>query len=112
MYQLEARNMVRTGKMVYLCLLNLQYGEEEAPTEQDIEYRMQELRESIANNLRAGDCFCRYSTTQFILLLPASTYDVGNLVMKRINSDYKSRGNCQDAIIEWELVPVEPVTVK
>ena len=112
MYQLEARNMVRTGKMVYLCLLNLQPEEQDVVDEEEIENKMLELKESISNSLRMGDCFCRYSTTQYMILLPTATYDIGSMVIQRILTHYKGKINEAQVSVEWELVPVEPILAK
>ncbi len=110
-YQLEARNMVRTGKMVYLCLLNLNFSTE-LPKEYSLEKQMEGLKNSISNSLRIGDCFCRYSTSQFMVILPAANYDIGTIVMERIVNDFYL--NHEDVVVSvtYELVPVEPATTK
>lgn len=111
-YQLEARNMVRTGKMVYLCLLTLERKEKEFALEVDLEGPMQALKQSIMNNLRIGDCFCRYSTTQYMIILPAASYDIGKMVMNRILQKFEDTNQYENIEVKYELVPVEPASVK
>ncbi len=109
-YQLEARNMVRSGKMVYLCLLNLNHNSKEVPKDYSLETQMEGLKDSITNSLRIGDCFCRYSTSQFMIILPAANYDIGTIVMERILNDFYLNHEGVAVSITYELVPVEPAT--
>lgn len=111
-YQLEARNMVRTGKMVYLCLITLEKRDIEFAMEGDLEDPMLGLKQSILTSLRIGDCFCRYSTTQFMIILPAASYDIGKMVMNRILQRFEDTYQYENITIRYELVPVEPATVK
>ncbi len=111
-YQLEARSMVRTGKMVYLCLLNMNNKEKDFINEQDMEGQMRALKESITNSLRIGDCFCRYSPSQFMIILPTATYDMGKMVIERILDNFEKEFKYEDITISYELVPVEPATRK
>ena len=111
-YQLEARSMVRTGKMVYLCLLNMNNKEKEYVLEKDLEGQMKALQKTISENLRIGDCFCRYSNSQFMIILPSSTYEIGKMVLDRILDHFQREFNYDDITIAYEIVPVEPVTTK
>ncbi len=107
-YQLEARNMVRTGKMVYLCLVNIdiEYGNVE-----ELDEQMNILKGAIINSLRIGDCFCRYSTSQYMILLPTATFDIGKMIMERINGKFQDN-NYKGISTTYELVPVKPAKTK
>ena len=39
-------------------------------------------------NLRRGDTISRYSAMQYVVLLPAVTYETGKMVMERIKSTF------------------------
>ena len=107
-YQLEARNMVRTGKMVYLCLLNISI---ECGNVEILEEQMNLLKEAIINSLRIGDCFCRYSTSQYMILLPTANFDIGKTIMERINGKFLNN-NDEGVSTSYELVPVKPAKIK
>jgi tetratricopeptide (TPR) repeat protein len=107
-YRLETRVMQRTGDSIFLCLLtvgNLK-GELLKPAVQT--RAMDELGESICNSLRREDIFCRYSVSQYLLLLPTATYENGELVLKRIIQNFKKEYSRKDLSITYSLQSIIP----
>ncbi len=107
-YQLETRAIQRTGDSIFLCLLTISNlkGELLKPAVQT--RAMDELGESIRKSLRRGDIFCRYSVSQYLLLLPTATYENGELVLKRIIQNFKKEYSRKDLSITYSLQSIIP----
>lgn len=107
-YQLEMRAVERTGDSIFLCLLtigNLK-GELLKPAVQT--RAMDELEKSIRSSLRRGDAFCRYSVSQYLILLPTATYENGEMVLKRIIQTFKKEYSRKDLSITYSLQSIVP----
>lgn len=105
-YQLEARNMIRTGKIVYLCVLDI--NNKVYVNEPKLLEYMQKLFLTIKKNLRIGDSFCKVSEFQFAILLPCIGYDIATKVMERILHQFYNEGE-SEVELSFNLVPVDPV---
>jgi DNA-binding SARP family transcriptional activator len=109
-YQLETRAIERTGDSIFLCLITISNlkGELLKPTVQT--RAMDELSESIRCSLRRGDVYSRYSVSQYLMLLPTSTYENGEMVLKRIIHNFKKAYSRKDLSITYSLqsIMVEP----
>lgn len=91
-YSLQARQAKRFGISVYCGLItvkplvNLPKGSEIYLNL--IDRAMKSLQHILSISLRSGDVISRFSTTQFIILLPTCNYDTGIMVMNRINENF------------------------
>ena len=83
-YRLEVRAASRTGESVYLCLMKLATQNGGIPTTKMLNSYMDKLRDCIGKSLRSGDILAQYSVSQFILLLPLTTYENGEKAIKRV----------------------------
>jgi len=83
-YRIEVRISARTGESVYLALLTLVSEDGGVPKVKQLNKYMDRLRDSINKTLRSGDIFAQYSVCQFILLLPLTTYENGEMIMDRV----------------------------
>lgn len=83
-YLLESRALARTGDSLYLCLITVTGANSGVLRPALLTRVMKELLESIHSSLRRGDVCSRYSTNQYILLLPSATYENGEKVLQRI----------------------------
>ncbi|MCL1982087.1 MAG: SARP family transcriptional regulator [Clostridiales bacterium] len=83
-YRLEIRTKPRTGESVYLSLVTLTTTKGEVPSVKMLNSFMDKLNECIKKTLRKGDIFAQYSVSQYILLLPFTTYENGEMVMTKI----------------------------
>ena len=108
-YQIEARSMIRSGKMVYLCLLRLSDDDGNLLLIQDLELIMPKLLEVSKKCLRMGDIISRFGISQYVILLPNVNYDTGNIVMQRIKDTFYKKINNNKIHLRFELSPVEPV---
>ena len=83
-YSLELRAQPRTGETVYLSLLTLINKDGERPSVKMLNSFMDKLHECIKKTLRENDVFAQYSVSQFILLLPLTTFENGEMAIKRV----------------------------
>lgn len=89
-YRLEIRRAARSGLSVYIGLFTVYTDTGEIPELPLLNVVMDQLLEAIKSSLRKGDVVSRYSGMQYVVMLPALTYEDGELVMNRIvNNFYK-----------------------
>ncbi|WP_022761343.1 bacterial transcriptional activator domain-containing protein [Butyrivibrio sp. AD3002] len=89
-YQILSRNMERHGLTVFLLLLTIaDYEGKEIRQEEKAERRMESLRVAINETLRHGDAFCRYSRTQYLVLLTGTGVEECMLVHRRLQDRLK-----------------------
>ena len=69
---------------------------------------MEHLYTSIMASLRCSDVFTRYSISQYLILLPTVTIEKGEMVLKRIISNFRKLYNRKDITVEIRLQPVLP----
>lgn len=110
-YQIEARSMIRSGRMVYLCLLRLNDNNGNLLLIEELEKIMPKLLEVSKNCLRMGDIISRFGISQYVLLLPNVNYDSGSVVMQRIKESFYKECNHQNIHLRYELSPIEPADV-
>ena len=92
-YRLEARKISRLGEAEHILLLSLNSKDDEsgAVSQADhfrIKNAMPHLEETLKKSLRIGDVAAQYSDSQYVILLPACTYENGMLVANRIVSKF------------------------
>ena len=69
---------------------------------------MEVLRASIQRSLRSGDVFTRYSTTQYLILLPTASYENAELVLKRITGVFQKTMAGVSTSTQCGVMPVQP----
>lgn len=108
LYQLERRAIERTGDSIYLCLMTLCNLEGEPPKMNILNKAMEHLNTAIRTSLRCSDVYTRYSISQFIVLLPTVTEEKGEMVLKRIISNFHRLYSRRDLSIDYKLQPMLP----
>lgn len=107
-YQLESRAIERTGDSIYLCLITISDMKGSLLKPHILKRAMDELSEAICNSLRRGDVFTRYSISQYMILLPTSTYENGAAVIGRIIQNFRKGYTRKDLLINYSLQGVLP----
>lgn len=89
-YRLQARLAGRLGIAIHVGLLNVfpVRGLTDEQAKKVIAKSMKNMEETISASLRVGDIFSRYSSCQFVCLLPTCTKEDADHVMQRILSKY------------------------
>ena len=85
-----SRNMERSGQSVYMMLLNIvDYEGKRITNVAKLETRAKLLQEAITLTLRQGDTFCKYSASQFLLLLVGTNKESCKTVYRRLLNKFK-----------------------
>ena len=83
-YRLEARRALRSGACVHLCLITVSLPDGGVPPLKVLSATMDQLQEVLVRNLRRGDVVSKFSGAQFVILLPAATFEDSSMVMDRV----------------------------
>lgn len=110
-YLLESRAIARTGDSIYLCLFTITELDGEKLKASLLSKVMDEFQGSIIQSLRNGDVFSRFSINQYILLLPASSFEDGKKVLKRIVVNYNKEHARKNVKITYNLQAIAPLTL-
>ena len=76
--------MARSGESVYLCLLSIERPDGGKMKADVLGRAAERMKMVIQSSLRASDIFSRYSVSQYVVLIPAATYENCEAVMARI----------------------------
>ena len=68
---------------------------------------MDQLLEAIKNSLRKGDVVSRYSGMQYVVMLPALTYEDGEMVMNRITNNFYKQIRRKPVKLHYRLQQLE-----
>ncbi len=106
-YRFVARQGRRSGEPMYIMLCTLTDNKNETPEVKELSNAMDWLRTCIDRTLRKGDAFARYSSSQYVLLLPSVNYDNGRKIANRVKNAYKKSRVSSRVIVHYKLYPVE-----
>lgn len=108
MYRLLARSCARSGQVAQLTMIAVLDRDGSPLPSQRLSPVMEVLRMSIQQSLRSGDVFTRYSTTQYLILLPSASYENAELVLKRITGAFEKTMLGLSASTRCSVMPVQP----
>lgn len=83
-YRLEARVAKHTGSSIFLCLTTVTSTNGHTPELELLNQSMYKLKETFLESLRSSDVFARYSLSQYILMLPSDSYELAEIILKRV----------------------------
>lgn len=107
-YQLQARSMQRTGYPVYVALITLTDRDGEVPNETILNQVMPQLKDCIVNSLRRGDAVSMYSPAQYVIILPLTTIEGGQVVMRRITTRFAQSHRKANLSVHTRLHAIDP----
>lgn len=107
-YQLESRAIERTGDSIYLCVLTLGDINGTLLQQPFLNKGMDALGDAIRSSLRRGDTYSRFSVSQYMILLPTSTYENGELVLKRIIQNFHKLYTRKNMTVNYSLQAIIP----
>ncbi|HWR18895.1 MAG TPA: BTAD domain-containing putative transcriptional regulator [Clostridia bacterium] len=108
-YRLEVRAAERTGNTLYLCLITANGKTGAPPSVRTLNHAVSKLRTCIKDSLRRGDAYARYSVSQFILMLPGTTYETGSMVVERILKRFYRENPRTAVVLTYSLQSFEVV---
>jgi len=106
LYRLEIRAAERSGQPFFICLMTLEHVHRSAPQREILLKAAESLKAILLSSLRKGDVVTRFSATQFIMMLPATTFKNGELVLERIRSRFNKAKRNPDILLKATLEPV------
>lgn len=109
LYRIEARAAARSGLSVFLCLITLQSTAKKDSVSHQSK-AMNRMSKTIANTLRSGDVFARYSINQFIIMLPSTSYENCIMIGERILKKYDEEKPKLSVSVSYTLKHMEPST--
>ena len=111
-YHILSRNMERHGLTVFLLLLTIaDYEGKEIRQEEKAERRMESLRDAINDTLRHGDAFCRFSRTQYLVLLTGTGVEECMLVHRRLQDKLKDLAGPR-ATLNYRIISYADMTAE
>lgn len=108
-YRLEARSAARNGSSVYVALLSLTDRKAKHIPVKKLDLEMTRILEVILNSLRKGDVVSRYSSAQYVIMLPMNQQKNGDLVMDRILSSFYRKYPKSSAVLQYKIQPLIPI---
>lgn len=110
LYQLELRRMKRQKKEVYLILFTLLDKSKDFLDLEQRDLEMEILGKEIQENLRQGDVFTQYSSSQYLVMVPDTDAYGAEIIAERIRTAYF--GNHQgrtDHLMLHKSYPLHPI---
>lgn len=89
-YQLEMRRALRSGGCLHVTLLTVSGRNGKPLPAHTNNTVMETVQQVIIQNLRQSDVVARYSSCQFIIMLPNANEEDSNMVMNRIINAYQA----------------------
>lgn len=106
LFRLEARTAERAGQSVFICLMTIAGSQTMMPTKEVLLSAMERLKEVVMKSLRKGDVFSRFSTAQYVLMLPTTSYENGEMVLNRILDNFKKAYKNPNIKVKVTLEPI------
>lgn len=107
LYNLEARRSERNGQSIYLGMITLSAKNDDPVL---LNSKMGCLQDTLLNSLRLGDVVSRWNESQYLILLPEITLENAEMVMRRINFNFKRFANNEQLQLNTSVKPVRPGT--
>ena len=107
-YQIEQRCIERTGDSIFLCLLTLSDLNGNPLERQFLNRGMAAMADAIGTSLRRGDVYSRYSVSQYVILLPTTTYENCEEIIKRIIQTFHAAYTRKDLRVTYSVQSIVP----
>ena len=108
-YRQKAREGSRTGQVVHLAMITMVGTKKKEMDQKQLNHLVSKLRGTIQLSLRSGDIFTRFSVTQFLLMLPSANYENTEMILERINRNFRSSCPKSGIILQSHILPLEPI---
>jgi len=83
-YRLEARRLIRNGVSVHIALITVTLPNTGAAPLDLLNTTMDQLLDILVDKLRRGDVISRYSSAQYVIMLPTANFENSTMVLDRI----------------------------
>jgi DNA-binding SARP family transcriptional activator len=108
MYRQEARAAARTARSIYICLLTVEDADGKEMEIKALNKAMDGLYDIVQSSLRRGDVYSRYSECQYVLMVPALTFENCTMVMDRITNRFRAANRGKTISAYAKIQPLDP----
>ena len=111
-YRMEARRLTRIGVAEYIMMLTVRRigrAWQGAVTDSGMTESVDRLEHILRESLRLGDVVARYSPTQFIVILPACSYEASIAVGERVQKKFQKSIGKRQLEMQFELAELTAV---
>lgn len=108
---MEARAAARTGYVIHIALITVTDLSGEPLNQKQLNSVMEKLKNVIYTSLRRSDIFTRYSIAQYLIMLPAASFENSCMVMRRLTGRFKSLYPKVHVSLQYKLLPLDPLPV-
>lgn len=111
-YHLQNRLLERSGGAFFIALLTLNSTYNEVFEPLVLDYIMKQLLIIAQKNLRRGDTIARYSSMQYIIMLPMVNYETGKMAMERVKKAFYKENIKSTVMLNYKLRPLGQIKDK
>lgn len=109
--QVCLRASSRNNISIHICLMALTNQKGQVLEQNLLNKVMEKLRICIKNSLRSSDIFSRYSVSQFIIMIPNTSYDETRKIAKRIQNVYSHTTPIyMDTLLQYDIKNLDATT--
>lgn len=107
-YRLQARAVVRSGGVVQIALMTVMDAGGHKLNQKQMTLSMSRLYDVIKRSLRSSDIFCRFSVTQYLIMLPSANLEDSEMVLHRISGNFRREFPHMKVLLHFTSLPMEP----
>ena len=108
-YRQRAREGSRTGQSVHLAMITMVPGKNKELNQKQINHLIERLDGTIQTSLRNGDVYTRFSVMQFLMMLPATSFENVEMILERINRNFRCSYPKSGVLLQTTVLPLEPI---
>ena len=105
-YHLQKRLLERSGGNFFIALLTVNHAYQETLDPLVLDNIMKKLLMIIQKNLRRGDTIARYSSMQYVVILPMVNYETGKMIVERVKKIFYKEFVRNSVMLTYKLRPL------
>lgn len=109
MYKVECRRLPRSGQSVFLAMLTTTCANYELPDRKSLKVVADVLVDIIRNDLRSGDVLTKWNESQFLVMLPGTTFEQADKITVRIQRKFELKCKEKDIVMRSRVMPIGDV---
>lgn len=106
-YHLQVRNLQRLNTAIFLALVDVRRIDNRPMEAAELKQVMSRTLDMIRTNLRQGDTISRYSSTQYVILLPCvANTKIAHTVIERLKSRFYTDSRNEKYLFGYSVTPL------
>jgi len=107
-YRLQARTVVRSGGVMQIALMTVVDTAGHRLNQKQMSITMGRLQDVIRTSLRNSDVFCRFSVSQYLIMLPSASLEDSEMVLQRVSGNFRRTYPHMNVLLHYTALPMEP----